>query len=188
MHHSTTLTDGSLTLRPLTEADIPGLCALAADCADELALMGTSPSNAAYYQAGLDAPDQQPLTIVVDGELAGSTRYGDIRVAHAGLEIGWTWLHPRHMGTGINRRMKLLLLAHAFGELGMQRVQLKTDNLNIRSQRAIEKLGAVREGVLRRHQRRQDGTLRDTVMYSITADEWPEIRARLGSSPAIHTD
>ncbi|CAM3295588.1 GNAT family protein [Deinococcus saxicola] len=182
MHHSIPLTDGTLTLRPLTEADIPGLRTLAADCMDELALMGTSPSNAAYYQSALDAPDQQPFAIVVDGELAGSTRYGDIRAAHAGLEIGWTWLHPAHMGTGINRRMKLLLLAHAFGELGMQRVQLKTDNLNTRSQRAIEKIGAVREGVLRKHQRRQDGSLRDTVMFSITADEWPEVRARLASS------
>lgn len=182
MYHSITLTDGNLTLRALTEADIPGLCALAADCPEELALMGTSPSDVAYYQTALDTPDQQPFTIVVDGQLAGSTRYGDIRAAHAGLEIGWTWLHPRYMGTGINRRMKLLLLAHAFKTLDMQRVQLKTDNLNTRSQRAIEKIGAVREGVLRKHQRRQDGTLRDTVMFSITADEWPEVRARLRSS------
>ncbi|MDV6373042.1 GNAT family N-acetyltransferase [Deinococcus arenicola] len=182
MRHATTLTDAELTLRPLTEADIPGLCVLAADCADDLALMGTSPAAAPYYQTALDASDQQPFAIVVDGELAGSTRYGDIRTAHAGLEIGWTWLHPRHMGTGINRRMKLLLLAHAFEALDMQRVQLKTDNLNTRSQRAIEKIGAVREGVLRKHQRRQDGTLRDTVMFSITADEWPSIRAGLGSS------
>ncbi len=179
MRHAITLTDGELTLRPLTESDLPGLCALAATCEAELTLMGTSPSDVSYYHSALEAPDQQPFAIVVDGELAGSTRYGDIRAAHAGLEIGWTWLRPCYMGTGINRRMKLLLLAYAFEDLDMQRVQLKTDNLNTRSQRAIEKLGAVREGVLRRHQRRQDGTLRDTVMYSVTAEEWPGVRARL---------
>jgi aminoglycoside 6'-N-acetyltransferase len=188
MHHATTLTDGELIVRALTAADIPGLCALAATCEAELTLMGTSPSGPAYYHSALEAPDQQPFAVVVDGQLAGSTRYGDIREAHAGLEIGWTWLHPRYMGTGVNRRMKRLLLSHAFEELGMQRVQLKTDHLNTRSQRAIEKLGAVREGVLRRHQRRQDGTLRDTVMYSITADEWPEVRARLTAFSAAGTD
>ncbi len=182
MHHASTLTEGNLTVRALTEADVPGLCELAADCPEELALMGTSPSDEAYYHSALEAPDQLPFAVMVDGALAGSTRYGDIRAAHAGLEIGWTWLHPRYMGSGINRRMKLLLLTHAFETLGMQRVQLKTDNLNIRSQRAIEKLGAVREGVLRRHQRRQDGSLRDTVMYSVTADEWPQVRVRLSSS------
>ena len=188
MHHATTLTDGELTVRALMAADIPGLCALAATCEAELTLMGTSPADAAYYRSALDAPDQQPFAIVVDGELAGSTRYGDIRTAHAGLEISWTWLHPQYMGSGINRRMKLLLFSHAFETLGMQRVQLKTDHLNLRSQRAIEKLGAVREGVLRRHQRRQDGSLRDTVMYSVTADEWPGVRARLTTSSAVDTD
>jgi RimJ/RimL family protein N-acetyltransferase len=188
MRHAITLTDRELSLRPLTETDIPGLCALAADCGAELTWMGTSPSDVDYYRSALAAPDQQPFTIVVDGELAGSTRYGDIRTAHAGLEIGWTWLHPRYMGTGINQRMKLLLLAYAFEDMNMQRVQLKTDNRNTRSQRAIEKLGAVREGVLRRHQRRQDGSLRDTVMYSITAEEWPSVRAHLGSSQAVDRD
>ena len=188
MHHAITLTDGELTLRPLTEADFPGLCALAADCEAELIWMGLSPSNVTYYRNALEAPDQQVFAIVVDGELAGSTRYGDIRTAHAGLEIGWTWLHPRYMGTGINRRMKLLLLSYAFESMDMQRVQLKTDNRNTRSQRAIEKLGAVREGVLRRHQRRQDGSLRDTVMYSITAEEWPAVRVLLGSSQAVDRD
>ncbi|WP_288434935.1 GNAT family protein, partial [uncultured Deinococcus sp.] len=110
---------------------------------------------------------------------AGSTRYGEMRPAHAGLEIGWTWLHPRWHGSGINRRMKLLLLEHAFGDLGMERVQLKTDHMNLRSQRAIEKLGATREGVLRRHLRRPDGTWRDTVMYSLLREEWLQAQARL---------
>lgn len=180
MRHSLTLRDGDLTLRPLTEGDLPALCALAASCGDELRLMGSPPSSPAYYQAALDAPDALPFVVEVGGELAGSTRLGDLRAAHAGLEIGWTWLHPRHHGTGVNRRMKRLLLAHAFEKMGMERVQLKTDIRNVRSQRAIEGLGAVREGVLRAHMRRPDGSMRDTVMYSVTRAEWPGVRARLG--------
>lgn len=179
MRHDLTLTEGNLTLRPLTEADFPALCALAADCADELRFMGTPPSEAAYYQAGLEAGNQMPFVIVVDGAVAGSTRYGDLRLADAGLEIGWTWLHPRYMRTGVNRRMKKLLLTHAFEQMGMQRVQLKTDILNVRSQGAIAKLGAVREGVLRAHMRRTDGSMRDTVMFSITKAEWPEVKKNL---------
>ncbi|WP_019587549.1 GNAT family N-acetyltransferase [Deinococcus apachensis] len=173
MRHDLTLTEGDLTLRPLMEADIAGLCALAADCAHELRLMGSPPSSPAYYTAALEAADALPFVVEVGGELAGSTRYGDIRAAHAGLEIGWTWLHPRWHGSGVNRRMKLLMLTHAFEDMGMERVQIKTDLLNTRSQRAIEKLGAVREGVLRRHMRRPDGSMRDTVMYSVTREDWP---------------
>lgn len=179
MQHGLTLADGDLLLRPLTEADIPALCALAQDCAEEVRLMGTPPSQAAFYRTALEAPDQLPFVVEVGGEVAGSTRYGDIRAAHGGLEIGWTWLHPRWHGSGVNRRMKRLLLAHAFETLGMERVQLKTDILNTRSQRAIEKLGAVREGVLRRHMRRPDGSMRDTVMYSVTREEWADVRTRL---------
>ncbi|GGK27781.1 N-acetyltransferase [Deinococcus malanensis] len=181
MHHDLILRDGDLTLRPLSAADIPALCTLADQCAGELRFMGTSPAAAGYYHAALDAPDHQPFVIEVGGELAGSTRYGDIRAAHAGLEIGWTWLHPRWHGSGINRRMKCLLLRHAIEVMGMERVQIKTDILNVRSQRAIEKLGAVKEGVLRRHVRRPDGSMRDTVMYSVTGEDWPAVRDRLCS-------
>jgi len=179
MRHGLTLQDGDLRLRPLTGADLPALCALAESCGDELRLMGSPPSSPGYYRSALEAPDALPFVVEVGGELAGSTRLGDIRTAHAGLEIGWTWLHPRWYGSGVNRRMKRLLLAHAFGEMGMERVQLKTDLRNVRSQRAIEGLGAVREGVLRAHMRRPDGSMRDTVMYSVTRAEWPGVRARL---------
>lgn len=179
MRHSVTLTDGNVTLRPLTALDIPALCALADECADELRLMGTPPNTPAYYQSALDAPNQMPFVLLVDGELAGSTRYGDLRPADSGLEIGWTWLHPRHMRTGVNPRMKRLLLAHAFEQMHMERVQLKTDIRNTRSQGAIAKLGATREGVLRSHMRRPDGTMRDTVMFSITREEWPQVKANL---------
>lgn len=170
MYHALTLRDGDLTLRPLTEADIPALCALAREAGDELRHMGTPPDEPAFYQAALDAPDFQPFVVEVGGEPAGCTRYHHLNDFSA--EIGWTWLAPRLYGSGVNRRMKRLLLAHAFDTLHLKRVQLKTDILNLRSRRAIEAIGAVREGVLRNHQRRRDGTLRDTVMYSITAQEW----------------
>jgi RimJ/RimL family protein N-acetyltransferase len=113
------------------------------------------------------------------GEVLGLTRYLDLQVAHAGLEIGHTWLAPAHWRTAVNTAAKRLLLAHAFETLGAERVCLKTDILNERSQRAIERLGAQREGVLRAHRRRRDGSLRDTVYYSLLASEWPQARDRL---------
>lgn len=179
MKHDLTLQGGALTLRPLTEADIQPLCDLASAHAEALRLMGTPPNTPDYYRGALTDPAQMAFVVEVGGKLAGSTRYGDIRAAHSGLEIGWTWLTPEHWRTGTNRRMKLLMLRHAFEEMGMERVQLKTDLLNTRSQAAIEGLGAVREGVLRSHMRRADGTMRDTVMYSVTRSEWPEVGARL---------
>lgn len=114
-----------------------------------------------------------------DGEVVGSTRYGDIAVEHRRLEIGWTWLAPLLRGTRANPEMKLLLLGHAFERLGCQRVALKSDSRNLRSLRAIENIGAVREGVLRRHIVLPDGHARDTVYYSILAEEWPGVRKLL---------
>ena len=105
----------------------------------------------------------------------------------ARLEIGWTVYAPAVWGSAVNPWCKLLLLGYAFEELRMGRVQLKTDIRNERSQQAIARLGARFEGVLRRYQRRADGSVRDTVLFSITAEEWPEVRARLstrlGSGP-----
>jgi RimJ/RimL family protein N-acetyltransferase len=109
----------------------------------------------------------------------GSTRYFDIRPEHRGLEIGWTWLGRDWQRTAANTECKFLLLRHAFEELGALRVQLKTDARNVKSQRAIERIGGVREGVLRAHMVMPDGFVRDTVMYSITAGEWPEVKKRL---------
>jgi ribosomal-protein-alanine N-acetyltransferase len=103
----------------------------------------------------------------------------DIRPEHRGLEIGFTWIGKPYHGTQVNPECKYLLLRHAFDDQQAIRVQLKTDLRNLQSQRAIEKLGAVREGVLRKQMIRPDGYLRDTVMYSVTAEEWPGVRARL---------
>jgi RimJ/RimL family protein N-acetyltransferase len=113
------------------------------------------------------------------GRAVGSTRFGDIAPEHGRVEIGWTWIAPSHQRTAVNTEAKLLQLSYAFDELGATRVGLKTDGRNLRSQAAIERLGGVREGALRRHMRMPDGFMRDTVYYSILDDEWPAVRARL---------
>jgi RimJ/RimL family protein N-acetyltransferase len=120
------------------------------------------------------------------GRAVGMTTYMSISRRDRGLEIGSTWLGKPWQRTGINTEAKYLLLCHAFEELGAARVQLKTDARNLQSQKAIERLGAVREGVLRRYQRTADGSLRDTVMYSIIADEWPGVKQRLEGLLAAH--
>lgn len=109
----------------------------------------------------------------------GSTSLFDVRPPERAVEIGYTWLTPVCQRTAINTAAKLLLLTHCFETLDCGRVQLKTDARNTVSQRAIERLGATREGVLRRHQKLPDGFVRDTVFYSILADEWPRLRDRL---------
>jgi N-acetyltransferase len=113
-----------------------------------------------------------------DGKVVGQTCYLDLRHEDRGLEIGGTWYSPEAQGTKINPAAKLLLLENAFSA-GIVRVQLKTDCLNKRSQAAIKKLGAKFEGVFRKHKPRPDGTWRDSVFFSITDDEWPNIRGRL---------
>jgi RimJ/RimL family protein N-acetyltransferase len=107
---------------------------------------------------------------------AGSTRFGNISFEHKRLEIGWTWYHPELQRTGLNRACKFLLLSYGFEELGMKRIELKTSATNERSQLAIKGIGAVKEGVLRKHMINEDGSCRDSVLFSIIDDEWPAIR------------
>ena len=114
-----------------------------------------------------------------DNKVVGSTRFLDIRRADRGLEIGNTWLAPEAQRTPVNTEAKLLMLTLAFESWGAVRVQLKTDRRNEVSRRAIARLGAVEEGTLRRYQARFDGTVRDTVVYSLIADEWPAAKTRL---------
>lgn len=113
------------------------------------------------------------------GRVIGSTRYHDIVPAVERLEIGYTWYGRSWQRTHVNTTCKLLLLQHAFETLGAQLVGWRTDNYNFASQRAIERLGAKKDGVLRHHALRRDGTVRDTVMYSLAAGEWPEVKAHL---------
>lgn len=113
------------------------------------------------------------------GRVLGSTSYHDILPAVKRLEIGYTWYARRVQRTHVNTTCKLLLMAHAFDTLGCHVVGWRTDNFNFASQRAIERLGARKDGVIRGHALRRDGTIRDTVMYSLRAGEWPESRAQL---------
>jgi RimJ/RimL family protein N-acetyltransferase len=111
--------------------------------------------------------------------IIGSTRYHDIVPAIDRVEIGYTWYAKSRQRTAVNTTCKLLLLAHAFDTLGCKVVGLRTDNFNFRSQRAIEALGAKKDGVIRHHAMRRDGSVRDSVLYSILAGEWPDVRKHL---------
>jgi RimJ/RimL family protein N-acetyltransferase len=131
--------------------------------------------------AGLDAKHMLPWAVrdLASGAIVGSTRYHDIVAAADRVEIGYTWYAKRMQRTHVNTACKLLLLAHAFDKLGCKVVGLRTDNFNFTSQRAIEALGAKKDGVIRHHWPRRDGTIRDTVMYSIIVSEWPDVRRHL---------
>lgn len=116
---------------------------------------------------------------LVSGAIVGSTRYHDIVPAIDRVEIGYTWYAARCQKSHVNTTCKLNLLAHAFETLGCRVVGLRTDNFNFVSQKAIEGIGAKKDGVLRHHQARRDGTVRDTVLYSILAGEWPDVKRHL---------
>ena len=113
------------------------------------------------------------------GTVVGTTSIGDVVLADEKAHIGWTGYGPAWWASAVNPECKLLLLQHCFDDCGLGRVKLQTDRINERSQAAIAKLGATREGVLRRHKARADGTFRDTVVFSILRDEWPSVRAGL---------
>lgn len=112
------------------------------------------------------------------GKIAGSTSYGSIALNHSRLEIGWTWLGKEFQGTGLNRHCKMLLLEYAFEQLELQRVEFKTDVLNKQSRKALLNIGATEEGVLRSHTPMPGHRRRDTIYYSILADEWPAVKAK----------
>lgn len=185
--HQVTLTGRFVRLEPLGEQHRADLEAAAAEDPDalrygalQLTLMGWDSWFGEAAEGVAGGRYVAWATIALDsGRAIGSTRFGDIDVPSERVEIGWTWLAPSHWRTAANSEAKLLQLTHAFDELGAGRVALKTDGRNDRSQAAIERLGGVREGVLRRHLRMPDGFIRDTVYYSILRDEWPPIRDRL---------
>ncbi|HET6462334.1 MAG TPA: GNAT family protein [Candidatus Krumholzibacteria bacterium] len=121
-----------------------------------------------------------------EGKIIGSTRYHDIVAAVDRVEIGYTWYAKRWQRSHVNTSCKLLLLGHAFDTLGCKVVGLRTDNFNFASQRAIEALGAKKDGVIRHHAARKDGSARDTVIYSILAKEWPDMKRHLELRLARH--
>ena len=136
----------------------------------------------AYIDKALEMRPTRLAFAVIDaasGAVIGSTSYHDIVPDVGRIEIGYTWYAKSRQRSHLNTTCKLLLMTHAFEKLGAALVGLRTDNFNHASQAAIERLGARKDGVLRHHGLRRDGTVRDTVMYSITAGEWPEIKAQL---------
>ena len=180
-----TLTDGRIRLQPMSLEHVDALKAAAAD-GELWNLRVTSvpePANTrAYVERALSMTDRLPF-VVVDLEngnrIVGSTSYHDIVPAIDRVEIGWTWYARSTQRSHVNTCAKLLLLTHAFETLGAKVVGWRTDNYNFASQQAIERLGAKKDGVLRHHALRRDGTVRDTVMYSLSAGEWPEVKAHL---------
>jgi RimJ/RimL family protein N-acetyltransferase len=128
-----------------------------------------------YVVRSLDAGNPR------DGRVIGTTSLGDIDVANERAHLGWTAYAPEVWGTSVNPECKLLLLWHCFEHCGLMRVKIQTDAINVRSQAAIAKLGATREGVARRHMKRADGSWRDSVIFSVIADDWPTVKAGLES-------
>jgi N-acetyltransferase len=191
---SVSLEGNGIRLEPMTAAHQDDLAAAVADGRLwELWYVSTPhPDGIAKYVA--DALQGQadghmlPWVVrdVTSGRIIGSTRYHDIVAGIDRVEIGYTWYSQRFQRTHVNTTCKLLLLGHAFDALGCRVVGLRTDGLNFRSQRAIEALGAKKDGVIRHSGARKDGSPRDVVMYSILAHEWPDVRRHLESRLARH--
>ena len=187
-----TLAGRHVTLRPLAPSDKPALVAAASaeglwdTFYASVAQMKDADAFMARAFAEQDAGRSFVFAVLdVGGEVVGTTKLMRMNPAHRRVEIGGTFYATRVQRTGVNTEAKLLLLTHAFDVLGCQCVQLRTDSLNRRSQAAIERLGATRDGVLRGHQI-VDGRLRDSVVYSILDREWPAVRRNLQYLLARH--
>lgn len=189
-----TLEGYNVRLEPLTDEHHDGLAGAAAD-GKLWELWFTSvpePEQTRSYivnaLAGQRDGHMLPWAVreLTSGKIVGTSRYHDIVTTIDRVEIGYTWYGKSWQRSHVNTSCKLLLLAHAFDTLGCKVVGLRTDNFNFASQRAIEALGAKRDGILRHHTARRDGTVRDSVMYSIIASEWPDVRRHLEGRLARH--
>jgi RimJ/RimL family protein N-acetyltransferase len=192
--HPITLEGHGIRLEPLTQEHHDGLVAAASD-GRLWELWFTSvpePEQMHGYISQALAGQQEGYTLpwavreLTSGVIVGSTRYHDIVAEIDRVEIGYTWYGKRWQRSHVNSACKLLLLDHAFDALGCKVVGLRTDNFNFASQRAIEALGAKKDGVIRHHRARRDGTVRDTVIYSIAASEWPDVKRHLEMRLARH--
>ena len=191
-----TLERGAVRLEPLGPEHLDGIAAAAAD-GELWNLWFTGVPHPDEVRAWLDtalaaqATGHQLAWAVRDLEsdaVVGSTRFHDVVAPIGRVEIGYTWYAASFQRTHVNSTCKLLLLTHAFETLGCAVVGLRTDGFNHTSQRAIAALGAQRDGVLRHHSARRDGSVRDTVMFSILAREWPDVRRHLEHRLARHAD
>jgi RimJ/RimL family protein N-acetyltransferase len=188
-----TLVAAGVRLEPLVEAHRAGLAAAAAhpEIWTHLPWDGAGAGFGAWFDGTLESALAGREAIwavrVRDGRVVGSTRYLAIERRDKRLEIGGTWYAPTVWATQVNPACKLALMGYAFEQLGFNRVEFKTDILNLRSQAAIAKLGATRDGVFRAHMVRRDGSLRDSVYFSVIKPEWPQVRERLTARLATHT-
>ena len=185
--HPITLEGYGVRLEPLARAHHDGLIAAAADGRLWELFFTSVPQpekTRAYIDAALEGQEKGeflPWAVrdLKSGAVVGSTRYHDIIPAADRVEIGWTWYAARCQRTHVNTACKLLLFEYGFEKLGCKVVGLRTDNFNFRSQRAIEALGAKKDGVIRHHWLRRDGSVRDSVMYSVLVHEWPTVKKHL---------
>ena len=183
----TTLSARGITLVPLDASHEAGLRAAAADGALWNIRVTSVPEPEQTLKYIEDALQMRAdgnrfafaVTNTASGEVLGTTSYHDIIPAARRVEIGYTWYAKRVQRSHVNTTCKLLMLQHAFDTLACKVVGWRTDNFNFASQAAIERLGAKKDGVIRGHALRRDGTIRDTVMYSLRAGEWPEVKAQL---------
>ena len=182
-----TLSARGIELRPMTLEHEPGLRLAAAD-GELWNIRVTSvpePEKTRQYiedaLAMREAGNRFPFVVIdsASGRVLGTSSYHDIVPAIQRVEIGWTWYAKSVQRSHVNTTCKMLLLTHAFETLGCHVVGWRTDNFNFASQAAIERLGAKKDGVIRGHALRRDGTIRDTVMYSLRSGEWPEVKAQL---------
>lgn len=189
------LTGRLVAVEPLSAAHEEGLIAAATD-PDMFSWMPIDVASSretlrdwlAATLAGAAEGREVPFAILAagTGEVLGSTRFLEVRLEHLRVEIGWTWVTRRAWSTGVNVETKLLLLGHAFEQVGVRRVEFKTDARNARSRGALEALGATFEGILRKHMVVRDGGERDSAYFSVIDDEWPRLKQRLRERVAAH--
>ena len=189
-----TLAGRHVRLEPLSRAHLPALQAAGADeklwtyfvwsFAAPEAMKRFVESALADQQAGTALPFA--IVDVASGATVGSTRFGMIDRHHRRAAIGWTWLAPAHQRGALNTEMKYLMLRHAFEALGLLRVEFKTDVLNEKSRRALERIGATQEGIFRNHMVMHTGKIRDSVWFSVIDRDWPRVKQRLEALMARH--
>ncbi len=179
------LEDDRARLEPLTPKHYDALMAIALSNPDiwkfTMANITDEQSFSRYFNTALKEKENKasyPFAMFdkKENRYVGCTRYANISFRDKRLEIGWTWIDPLLQGSGINKHNKFLMLQYCFETLELNRVELKTSGTNLKSQRAMEKIGAIREGVLRKHSINDVGFVRDTVYYSFISDEWPGIK------------
>ncbi|PSK93951.1 GNAT family N-acetyltransferase [Taibaiella chishuiensis] len=188
MNFSPTLENRRALLRPMQLSDVALLAPLALG-EPELyrymsAVIGNEDDLLRFVTEGIQDREAGKCIpfVVIDKQqdaIAGATRFGNLELRHKRVEIGWTWIGSAFQGTGLNKAMKYLMLEHAFSVMEMNRVEIKTNEDNTRSRRAIESIGGRFEGIFRHHMVNPDGSLRNTVYYSILKEEWPELKAGL---------